>query len=244
MMTTRNEFTLNNENIDHIFNIYNQLTRSVQHKIKERQNLNHRKKKAIKTNKFMFFNSNEEDQLFWYYYITMESKYDYENMKNKYIVEKERKINLINKIRKNKEVLKQFKWKKSEIENNLVYDKTISLITFICICYINEINVMYVNNNTYYELNNKFDNYIFIKKLNDKFIFYENKDNDICEKIDEVRLKKWRIDNIDKPLKNITSYKLSELQKIAEKFNIAILNIGGKKKTKKVLYAAILEKID
>ena len=103
---------------------------------------------------------------------------------------------------------------------------------------------MYVNNNTYYELNNKFDKYIFIKKLNDKFIFYENKDNDICEKIDEVRLKKWRIDNIDKPLKNITAYKLSELQKIAEKFNIAILNIGGKKKTKKVLYAAILEKID
>ena len=133
---------------------------------------------------------------------------------------------------------------KSEIENNLVYDKTISLTTFICICYINEINVMYVNNNTYYELNNKFDKYIFIKKLNDKFIFYENKDNDICEKIDEVRLKKWRIDNIDKPLKNITAYKLSELQKIAEKFNIAILNIGGKKKTKKVLYAAILEKID
>jgi hypothetical protein len=244
MMTTSNEFTLNNENIDHIFNIYNQLTRSVQHKIKERQNLNNGKKKTIKTNKFMFFNSHEEDQLFWYYYITMESKYDYENMKNKYIVEKETKINLINKIRKNKEVLKQFKWKKSEIENNLVYDKTISLTTFICICYINEINVMYVNNNTYYELNNKFDNYIFIKKLNDKFIFYENKDNDICEKMDEARLKKWRIDNINKPLKNITAYKLSELQKIAEKFNIAILNIGGKKKTKKVLYAAILEKID
>ena len=40
MMTTRNEFTLNNKNIDHIFNIYNQLTSSVQHKIKERQNLN------------------------------------------------------------------------------------------------------------------------------------------------------------------------------------------------------------
>lgn len=243
-MKNNNDFTLNNKNIDHIFNIYNQLTSSVKNKLIERQNVVNKKKYINKTQKLKFFNCLEQDQLFWYYYITMESKYDYENMKNKYIIEKETKINMINTIRANKDILKQFKWKKSELENNLVYDKTISLTTFICICHINKINVMYVNNNTYYELNNKFDKYILIKKINDKFVFYENNDHDITEKMSEIRLKKWRIDNINKPLKNITAYKLNELQKIAEKFNLAILNVNGKKKTKKVLYASILEKID
>ena len=239
-------FTLSNQNIDHICNIYNQLTSSVQNKIKERQNINTKKNKIVKT-KLKFFNSLDDDQLFWYFYISITSKYDYLNLhKNKYIVEKEYKINLVTQIRKYKDILKKYKWKKSQIENNLVHDKEITLETFFCICIINKINVMYINNNTYFEINNpeNTDNYVLIKKINDKYILYENTEHDVLKKMDDIRLKKWKIDNITKPLRNITTYKLPELQDIASKFNIDKLKTDGKKKTKKVLYASILEKIN
>jgi hypothetical protein len=51
------------------------------------------------------------------------------------------------------------------------------------------------------------------------------------------------IENIEKPLKAFSSYKLDELIKIAEQLNIAICDENGKKKKKQDYYEQIAQKI-
>jgi hypothetical protein len=232
-------FTLTNKNIDYICSKYNQ-SASIAEKIKECENNLHQKI-IHTTNKLKYFNCLDDDQLFWYFYITFKSNTEYSYLKNKYAIEKETKIELISEIRKNKEMLKTHKWKRAFIENNLVYDTRITLETFICICSIHKINVMYVNNNTFYEINQYGHKYILIKKINNMYILYDN--DDVMTRIEEIRINKWQMLNITKPLRNITVYKLKELQDIAIKFRISILRVDGKKRTKAVLYSLILNQI-
>jgi hypothetical protein len=73
------------------------------------------------------------------------------------------------------------------------------------------------------------DNYYLQKNLNDR------------ELVDIIN-KNYEIDNFDKPLKGISSYKLDELHEICKKLNIELSSNLGKNKTKQVLYTEILEK--
>ena len=45
--------------------------------------------------------------------------------------EKEIKIKLIDKIRENKDILKKNKWKRNNIEQNLLYEKNMSINSFL-----------------------------------------------------------------------------------------------------------------
>jgi hypothetical protein len=51
------------------------------------------------------------------------------------------------------------------------------------------------------------------------------------------------IENIEKPLKAYSSYKLDELVNIAEKLAITIYNENGKKRKKQELYETISQKL-
>jgi len=73
------------------------------------------------------------------------------------------------------------------------------------------------------------DNYYLQKNLNDR---------ELVDIID----KSYEIDNFDKPLKGVSSYKLDELHEICKKLNIGLSSNLGKNKTKQVLYTEILEK--
>ena len=70
----------------------------------------------------------------------------------KFKEEKEQKINLVEKLRSNKELLKKYKWKRNAIETDLVYSDEISIETFMCICAISNINVSIVKNRCLYTL--------------------------------------------------------------------------------------------
>ena len=50
----------------------------------------------------------------------------------------------------------------------------------------------------------------------------------------------WKIDDADKPLKVPSAYTIKELQEIAEKLGIILMNELGKNKTKPILYQEIL----
>ena len=48
------------------------------------------------------------------------------------------KIGLVALIRQHKDILKQHKWKRNQIENELVHEKKISLTAFICLCVVTQ----------------------------------------------------------------------------------------------------------
>ena len=67
-------------------------------------------------------------------------------------VEKNLKIECISQIRKDKELLKKYKLKRSEIESELLNDEILSLKGFLALCIYNKINFLLIDNRKYYEL--------------------------------------------------------------------------------------------
>lgn len=206
-------------------------------------------KNAIKTeNKKIlptFFSIKDKDNLFWCYYIIKYGIIKYESLLNNTFAEEQReKIQLIEIIRNNKEVLKKNKWKRNAIEGELISNNNISVKTFLCICAINNLNISIVTKL-----------YLFIQNnvhSSDNNIIYYNNDSyklsilDRVEKdklLEEYKKDHWIINNIDKPLLALSSYKLSELQNIAKKLQIPIHNDKNKRFCKQELYKMIKIKI-
>ena len=71
-----------------------------------------------------------------------------------------------------------------------------------------------------------------IEKINHK---YGLKDNVSKENLDYYRIHYWQLENLDKPLKAVSSYKVSDLTSICKK-----LNIECSKLTKPQMYEKIL----
>ena len=95
----------------------------------------------------------DKDKLFWCYYILMNGVDNYSLLDTKkFVEEKKSKINLVEKLRLNKDILKKNKWKKNAIEADLVYSEEISTETFMCICAISNINVMILKNRCLYTI--------------------------------------------------------------------------------------------
>ena len=53
-------------------------------------------------------------------------------------------------LRKNKELLKKNKWRRRVIEDDLLNNKILSPITFICLCALHNINVTLIEEHYYY----------------------------------------------------------------------------------------------
>ena len=112
------------------------------------------KKKVIKEETFYIPHS--KDKLFWCYYILMNGIDGYELLDTKkFTEEKTQKINLVEKLRSKKDMLKKYKWKKNTIEADLVYSNEISIETFMCICAISNINIAIIKNRCIYTLENR-----------------------------------------------------------------------------------------
>ena len=65
----------------------------------------------------------------------------------------------------------------------------------------------------------------------------------VCEYIEKIKENNLRIDNLEKPIRTITSYSIAELVNICNKLDISIINESNKKKTKAELYSNILQKL-
>lgn len=184
------------------------------------------------------YNIAENDKFFWCFYIINYGMSQYEQVYNKFVEEKKIKIEMVEEIRKHKDILKQNKWKKNDIESELTNDEEITVKTFICLLTIFKHNFTIKNNFLLYDKINNEDSSIF------HLIYFDKKDisiysgDDKVGKIMEYREKCWNIDDYNKPLKAISKYKLKDLQTIAIKMDIDII-----KKKKKDLYLLILEKI-
>ena len=80
------------------------------------------------------------------------------------------KIEYVERIRKEKLLIKQFKFDTlSNIENKLANENAIDIKTFLSLCVLGSLNIFFIKNNTYYELNmNDSNKFYIIKYFNDK----------------------------------------------------------------------------
>lgn len=192
----------------------------------------------------------EQDSLFWCYYIIKNGLTNYETqMHRNSLLAKQLKIKYVNIIRENKPIVKTYKFDTiTNIESNLANDDIINIKTIMTLCAIHKINLVYVSRKIYYELMmNDSDNIYIIKELpsNQKYKHSHKKygfEMAIDETINNIRNTLYRVDNIDKPVKCLSSYKVQELIDIANKLAIEIKNNEtGKNKSKNELYESIIQ---
>lgn len=134
---------------------------------------------------------------------------------------------------------------------------------FITLLKIMKINVIYLSHNCSFIVNDDIndDFYIIINDFNITYksnlflrgiLENENTNNFVIKNIDNTtfysyseKLKDntYLIDDLKKPIKSVTYYKLNELQSIAHKLGLEINKSNGKPKVKQVLYDFISNKI-
>lgn len=194
-----------------------------------------------------FFYPKEKDTLFWCYYINKYGidKY-FDNKKRSFVVEHDYKISIIEKIQNMKDELKLNKIKKLVVEDELMNKAKIEIASIKLLMLLDNENLLLIKKNCYQKivfnrdkLSLSVDNYNVIFCDVDNYYLQKNlNDRELVDIID----KSYEIDNFDKPLKGVSSYKLDELHEICKKLNIGLSSNLGKNKTKQVLYTEILEK--
>jgi hypothetical protein len=184
----------------------------------------------------LFYPSNS-DKLFWCLYIINNGINEYNLNASKYFsIEKEIKINAITYMKNNNH---KIKLNKSSVENNLLYEKNITIQSFALLCDMLNLNIRIINTNHYYEfLNNDsqdFTNIIYDNKYGIDLLKHNNNNNDNNNDINN----KFLVTNYSKPINSITYYKVDDIYVICNKLKINIKNNKDKNKTKKELYDEI-----
>jgi len=226
---------------------------------RNRVQINYSKKYSKYNEPFKINNhKNFADKLFWIFYkiINNFNDSDLEHI-NSFTIMKEFKINCVEKLKNQKNILKDFKIQKSTVEDDLTNNEKISFKTFHALCVLYLVNVILIrDNNTYCVLCSNNDekvinlqNYKLLKITNVKMSsLFNNFDIELVNSTTEEELQKilksyYAIENIEKPLKAFSNYKLDDLVSIAEKLNITIYDETSKKKKKQELYENILQKL-
>ena len=202
---------------------------------------------------------NFQDKLFWLFYklINNFDDSDLETL-NSFTIMKDFKFGVVEKLRSQKNSLKHFKISKSFVEDDLTNNEKISFKTFHALCVLYLINVIILrSNNSYCVLccNNdekvyNLQNYKVLQLSNEKMSAqFNNFDVELLngsiseEELQTYLVTYFHIENIEKPLKAFSSYKLDDLTKIAEQLQISIYDENGKKRKKQDLYEKIVQKV-
>ena len=227
---------------------------------RSRVQINYSKKYSKYNEPFKINNhKNFADKLFWIFYksINKLNDIDLEHI-NSFKIMKEFKINSVEKLKNQKNILKDFKIQKGLVEDDLTNNEKISFKTFHALCVLYLVNVILIrDNNTYCILctNNdekviNLQNYNLLKITNVKMSSgFNNFDIELGnstfteEELQKILKSYYNIENIDKPLKAFSNYKLDDLVNIAEQLNINIYDEHTKKKKKQELYENILQKL-
>lgn len=209
----------------------------------------HKDSKAIISHKNeTIFIPFQKDKLFWSFYIILNGFDTYEFVKNdSFKIEKTFKIQSIEKLRNIKDKLKEFKMKRNVIEDELLNCDTITIKGLEALCLIYNVSLIYISTKKYYDFlfgENKSDivsGVIINTKNNEHGVSYD------CNNtyVSNIRTNYWKMESINKPIRGLSAYTIKDLQDIAIKLEIDLLDneCPSKKKNKKQLYEEILVKL-
>uniref|UniRef100_A0A6C0LP36 Uncharacterized protein n=1 Tax=viral metagenome TaxID=1070528 RepID=A0A6C0LP36_9ZZZZ len=231
-----NKYVFNKQNID---NINNNIFFD---KPKNGPCLNKPAVIEIKKKLTLFLPQNANDSLFWCFYIMKNGIISYEMMPHKNVIgEKKIKFEYVESlVRKNKDFIKKYKFTTiSNIENVLANENKLDLGTFITLCALENLNIIFVNKKTYFELTtNESDIKYIVRNVNGIYGFETGEAADI----EKIKSESIKIDNICKPLKSISSYKVNELIEMNNKLGLDIKHGNNdKNKTKNDLYEQLFK---
>tara|TARA_R110001592_G_scaffold102636_1_gene289618 strand:+ start:1118 stop:1840 length:723 start_codon:yes stop_codon:yes gene_type:complete len=189
-----------------------------------------------------FFIPDQEDGLFWCWFIFVYGFSEYEILKkNSFVIEKQYKIQFIDKVRKNKKTLKEMKVKLADMEGHLANDPTLNILYLEPMVILDKCNFVYMNDKFYYSNINipgsKTCIIKYFEKLDKYGLFLEE------DKLFDYTNKLLLVESIKKPIKGISNYKAQQIKDICKKLNIDIMKTPTKCKTKKQLYQLVIEKI-
>ena len=147
-----------------------------------------------------------QDTLFWSFFIIINgiTEFEYIKMLQKIkITGKQLKIEFLEKINKRKKEITKKKLVKtlSSVEANLLEDMT-TLETIVVLAFIEGVNILFVDERTFFYVENDPDKEIHIIKNN--VVVFEN-----IEEIKKNRLQRYRVDKV---LSSISNYKLDDLK--------------------------------
>ena len=195
-----------------------------------------------------FFSPRQKNSLFWCFYIIVNGLSGYEYEKNYFTAEQEFKVKTIERIKKgeNKKILKEHKMSKNMIESGLMgAGSSISPKILYALSLFYNVNIFYVYKNTYYEMfsnantntntNTDISSKIHIIQFTPETNYYSvsidiDTDESRIEYIENIKKTCLELDNLDdvnKPLRAISSYSLTELINIAAKMNITNIHINA-----------------
>ena len=197
------------------------------------------KEKLMKKEKERFFYPSQKDQLYWCFFIMKNgfTAYEYPDVSS-FVNEKTEKIKCVTMLRENKQQLKGKKIKniKEHVENELVNCSTITMKTFIALCVVSNINVLYIQKRKCFEMIFDEDSPIHVvhDMLNGKYCYEPDASK---EQIEYYRKTMFKWESIEKPLKVVGSYTSDELVELSKQLGLETMKAGeNKKKTKNELY--------
>ena len=235
MLSSLSCYMLNNANITNILNNIPTINNK-EKKIIDNTNAN------IGRKDLFYYPNGSCDTLFWCINIFTKGMDVMYSSNNKFTSEKNEKFLLVPLLRNSKQLLKNEKIKLKNVEGNLSVDANITFETLIALAIVLKFNVIYTTEILFYE--KIFDpswKTCYIKKNRSNHgVWIKEKDPDYYE----IKGNKIVVDNIDKPLKTLSSYKKGELQDICKKLKIQFEFEGQKKFTKKKLYSLIQEQLN
>lgn len=194
---------------------------------------------VVSNKKEEYYTIKEDDVLFWMTYILKHDYEQYNLCKRSFQFEKQLKFMLIEQLKDCKAALKEHKLRLSLIIDDLANASVINTDTLIALCCLYKKNIFLYKRKVGVFYTCKPDSAVYHS------INVEDKQMHIEPSTHEQLSKKYiLVSNLDKPLKNITSYKKQDLIEYAGTFNIEITKNGTKKqKTKQELYQEILAHI-
>ena len=197
---------------------------------------------AIKTN--TFFEPKEVDSLFWIVFVMLYGIDEYNNTTHRNVIlEKKHKFDFVEKIRKNKTIVKTNGFSTlAHLEEILAYGTKIDIPTFFTLCAIENKNAVYINKCTFFELksNDTTEVHVIHALENKKFAYELTNISDV----DTKNASLYQLESVDKPIRNISYYKLQDLVEICLKLDIETKKDNDKTKTKNELYESIIQKIE
>jgi hypothetical protein len=193
------------------------------------------------------FEPRKRDSLFWCFYIAFFGQEKFMFLSNYFIEENKFKIETVEKARKEKPILKNYKIRVAIFETDMLMEKKIKVDVLQALCVLYQVNVIYLKHKSYLDFRYYPENPTFLIKETKigTTASYSIKKLCLMDDIKDIRSKYWCQESINKPLRAISNYKVDDLQEIAVKLNISINKLdSSKKKTKPELYKHILDFLD
>jgi|TARA_B110000285_G_scaffold171826_1_gene192344 hypothetical protein len=228
-----NKYMLTSENIIRHSNI--KQTFNIDKKSLNKSKFENKSKIANKQPEIFY--PRQHDSLFWCFYIIyMGEDWYQQNINHIFRTEKDMKIRTIEILAEKKELLKENKLKRIEVENELLNEKKITVKGLKALCLAYGVSVCMVKERVFYDFDFNVGGERGVIIHGDNIGVYNE---DVPSYYEKIVSSYYQITNATKPINAISGYTVSDLQNICKKLNLTIINSTGTKLNKKDLYQSI-----